>query len=694
LALLLALAGCGAPEARVTTFSVTLHELSGDCAVTSGSVDAAKGSLALTALGRYAAEPGAQATLPFDDVGHELAFDARTVGIDAILTTAAAVTPADSFAGHSERRSDAGIDVLLWPHARDCALSTGDYPSSEGGQALGFSATSERLLVAGEDLSDEPNRQGPGPGSALVFDAELGNSELVPRAGALQIPRAFATVSAFGADLLVAGGDNPFGASELDAAGTAEVFSTQASAFDGVVTLVFERTHHAALTLPATGETLLVGGIEPVSDPVAQVQEIRLFEAISPSTRKSSISELAELSVGRVDPTALVLADQRLFVGGGYTPGPDGAHPLGDPLGLVEIFSPNARDPLLYAEFPARPHRSFVTLPGGGVLSVATCPSPAQRTDCTCVDATGKACDAADTAAAFVDALWMNPEGELENVAFDSTDARCPTPAWPRLVPGSDGSPWLLSASDGGPTCLWRFEPWPAADAAAGDVAAGPRLVPSDVTLTTPLDARTAPVSLGPDVFAWVAAGSSHGLAGARLGHRGPLSRDGELLQPAAGSTRPAHLAPDRNPRPPSGARASGQATFDPILFRLTLEPAPSPASAMTIWATDTLYDDFVATLALLAPASLVELPDVLPVLVIGDTAVGDSSCTWPPGTASSIATGEVSLRVARRGSDVTLGVGGTSGSAHCRVAAGSAPIGVRAGTSTTTLVSFVLDRG
>ncbi|HWP05192.1 MAG TPA: hypothetical protein VNN72_05595, partial [Polyangiaceae bacterium] len=242
---LFACLACGTPDARVTTLGIATHELGGPCAVSDagGSADY---SLSLTALGPFPARGSDLATnVPLDASGWELGFDARTIGVDAVAAEAAsggALSP--QFTGHSERRRPSGLDVLLWPSGRACSLADGPYPGANGGQALGYSPRSGLALAAGEDVGDRTNEQGAGAGSTLVFDADRGSASLVPRDGALQVPRAFATVTELGEDLLVAGGENPLGASTLDAAGSAELYSAKDGAFTTLIELIVRRSRH------------------------------------------------------------------------------------------------------------------------------------------------------------------------------------------------------------------------------------------------------------------------------------------------------------------------------------------------------------------------------------------------------------------------------------------------------------------
>ncbi|HWP06044.1 MAG TPA: hypothetical protein VNN72_09890, partial [Polyangiaceae bacterium] len=73
---------------------------------------------------------------------------------------------------------------------------------------------------------------------------------------------------------------------------------------------------------------------------------------------------------------------------------------------------------------------------------------------------------------------------------------------------------------------------------------------------------------------------------------------------------------------------------------------------------------------------------------------VGDPACNWPTPNAASISAGQLGLTATRRGTSVTLSVTGVSATTRCAVAAGTVAVGVRAGTATTKLVSFAIERG
>jgi hypothetical protein len=689
--------GCSDPAPSVTTVEVGAHELAACPLPDRGPEDPSPFRLTLMALGDFPASGfDVETDIGLHDAGRSLAFDPATVGVDAIARDSPTDT-GDAFIGHSERRDGAHIDVLLWPEEQACAVAPATdsgYPGDNAGQALGFSQKTSVVLGAGENIDDQR------AGSALTFDTELGTATPVARdRGALRVSRAFATVSEFGGGLLVAGGTNPFGsgASE-DAAGTAEIFDPATGGFDNnLVELWSRRTHHAALTLPTTGETLLIGGVAPDSASNGPGQVIRQLEAISPATRSSGITDLSALALGRVDPSALVLGDGRLFVGGGYTASTDASSPDGAPVGQVEWFSPDATRHLSYAELPARAHRTFAALPGGGVLSVASCsgePTMA-RTDCACLRSDGTSCDADSDP--WIDAWWIDPDGTLAPVVLAPVGVltACPTPAVPLLLAGSDGSPWLVSASDdGSPACLFRFEPWPesaptSADPDDDDSTMRPRFLTTAVTLGPAPDTRTSPLSLGPDTFVWISA--LGGLYGARLGQRGPLSRDDlSLLSSLDAPYRPAHLVPDRDPRLSRATDANDPDTpavvFDRMQTSVTLAPVAPP---VTLWVTDTLYDDVAISIEI-QPAADGSVP-ALPLVAFASSTTGDSvACAWSPLHAAIASS--VTLTATRHGTRIELAAQGTD-PATCDAPAGPLAVGVRAGAGTTTLSELFLAR-
>lgn len=681
---------CTEPSASVTTVSVDAHELSACPVPHRGPNDPSPFRLSLTALGPFPASGfDVERQLDLDATGAPLSFNPATVGVDA---TASDASESDAtFIGHSERRNGDRIDVLLWPQASSCSLlsSDPDYPGANAGQALGFSTRSAVALVAGEDATDQR------AGSTVEFDTETGTASVVPReSGTLRVSRAYATVTEFGDGLLVAGGTNPFAAAASeDAAGTGEIYRPTTGGFDPTpLQLWSRRTHHAAITLPATGETLLVGGVAPDSATSGPGQLIRQLEAVSPTTLGSSISGLQALELGRVDPVALVLENGLLFVGGGYGTSSNPDDPRGAPVGEVEAFSPDATSRVFHPGLPARPDRTFAALPGGGVLTVASCrdDTASQRADCACFAADGSACDA--NASAWLDAWWLDPDGNATPVAFapGGVLTPCPTTEHPLLVAGSDGAPWLLSTRDDGtPACLWRFEAWPEDPGGiSGDVTSRPRFVMTTMALDPSPDPRVRPLTFAADALVWV--GPNGGLYGARFGQRGPLTRDLPLLLSPPGSNfRPAHLVPDRDPHSSMTADGAPALVFHGeagVSNTLTLAPA---VPAVTVWSADTRYDDLAISIDIEAPSD--GSAPALPTLVFGSNTGAAATCNWSGGVDIGDSTA-VTITAVRAGTRVTLSGPGLA-DAPCDVPAGALAVGVRAGSATTTLAAFDVTR-
>lgn len=670
----------------MTTVSVGAHSLPGCPVPNRGPQDPSPFRLTLTALGDFPKSNfDLETDIGPDADGRQLSFNSATTGVDAVATDTVA-----SFVGHSERRHADAIDVVMWPSAQACPLAAtanGAYPGSGAGQALGFGASAGIVLVAGEDASDERSE------NALTFDTERGDVAAIAREhGTLHVSRAFATVSEFGDSLLVAGGTNPSEASSpVDAASTAEVFTPASGGFEPeLIELWSRRAHHAALRLPTTGETLLIGGVAPDSASTGPGQLLHQLEAISPLTRSSSITDLGVLTLGRMDPTALLLSDGRILVGGGHGSGADRA-----PVGTVEELSPDTKNHL-NVELPERESRTFAPLPGGGALSVASC-APTLRNDCICVAANGGDCDESDPSAPWIDAWWIDPEGNVAPVGLapNSGLSLCPTPAKPLLVAGSDGSPWLVSANDADtPACLFHFEAWPEDAPSAGDSPATsdpadrPRLIATTLTLDPAPDPRSPPVAVGPDAFVWISAAG--GLYGARLGHRGPLTRDefSLLASDPSAPFRPEHLVPDRDPRLSLATAEDGSNTPAVRYARpkLTLAPAVPP---VTLWAADTLYEDVTVSLQIDAPSG--GAVPALPLLTLASDTTGESvACAWPPFPAG--AAQPFAVTATRRGETVTLVTPGADATT-CSAPAGSLAVGVRAGSAATTLSDFELAR-
>src|SRR5258706_7773649 len=249
-ALASALSSCGDAAPRVRRIEAfTLPE----CAA-----PAADAELELFALGDFPPSNRASEVLAASSVHKSLLFSETLRAISA-----EAQSGGETFLGFADRSPD-GVDLVLWAQGLPCAVfapaASSHYPGALGGQALGFSAELGTVLLAGgADLEN-----GDGQVGALEFRTHDGGVSVTDRGEpALLDPRAFATVSAFGAGLLVAGGEDPVKDDPPDQRrrwSTAQIYQPRAHRFEPErIELVEERTHHAALTLP-DGEVLLIGG--------------------------------------------------------------------------------------------------------------------------------------------------------------------------------------------------------------------------------------------------------------------------------------------------------------------------------------------------------------------------------------------------------------------------------------------------
>jgi hypothetical protein len=533
------------------------------------------------------------------------------------------------YIGYGELRGGA-LPLLLWPEARSCAVFEGaleaGFPGRGGGQAIGYAPGLGLVLAAGGDDPTSSAVVG-----ALTFDVGTGEAYAVDASArhVLGEPRAYASVTEFGARMLVTGGEDPIHDVPAEARvlrQTAEIYDPKARRFElDLVELREARTRHAALVL-ASGETLLIGGRGAFGT------ALRALETVSPITRTSSLSDLATLAAGRIEPVALRLSDDRLFVGGGYDAD-------GHPVTTVERFDANATESLPYEsspELPARFDRAFAALPGGSVLAVGGCedrePSPGE--DCS---ACRRGCPPEE-----FDAYWIERSGRVERVELDVVASR------PLLLPGSDGSPWLIVDTDEGVRAL-RFNPFRG------------RFEAQAVAGTLPDPALVPPVSIAPDHFVWLGAGDFPALFGFRAGTRGRFSNDVGLVATShpLDPLWPEHLAPDRLTSGIYDGRA------------LALEP-----SGASVYVTDALYGDVAVEL------DFEQGPP--PALVLGDEPA-------PCGFQEAVATSSERARILRVGTELSFERGDTIN--RCEGPKGDLPVGVRATSAATSVTAWSLER-
>src|SRR5690606_9647674 len=309
---------CGCTEAEPgPVLRVSTHGLAA-CPVPEGA------RLFLTAVGDFSASESTSDALPLGAAG-DLAAPPSTQAFEARVELGGA-----RFHGYAERTTSPELPILLWPEGSACRVrGAADYPAPGGGQAVGFDPASRTALVVGGGSVELPSASV----AALAFDTGTGaiRSDASPEAS-LREPRAHASVTPFGSGLLVAGGENPVhgdAGALAQPRDTAERFDPASGRFTGSVALVEPRARHAAVVL-ASGETLLVGGRGALG------AALRVLEVVSPGSMTGSIAGLPALRAPRLSPSAFLLDDGRLFVGGGTSA--DGA-----PLSALEWLSGDAR---------------------------------------------------------------------------------------------------------------------------------------------------------------------------------------------------------------------------------------------------------------------------------------------------------------------------------------------------------------
>ena len=536
-----------------------------------------------------------------------------------------------SFLGYGERRAQSHLPLLLWPRAEACVLDAGPGSLALGsaGAALGHSPQTGLLLVAGGGVPDSA-----ADSVALrTFDSGTGKYQLLSTAAsdeppaALREPRAFATITAFGNKLLIAGGENPLRgrSSELaPASGTAEVFDPDTGRLDPErIPLSVERSRHAALAL-VTGETLLVGGRGP------RGTALNALEVVSPGTNSASLAALPSLDAGRLFPAVLRLDDGRLLIAGGV--GADGT-----PLAALEWLSADARKHLLTRlplNLTARYDRAYVALPGGSVLAVGGCAPSEQACESPCRVGCPPLDPNSDSHQIRYDAFWISADGSAAELDFPVSAPR------PVLFGGADGTP-LLSTGDPEDLQIYRFNPWQA------------RFEPTELVAPLPPRAAAGSVQLDAQSFVWLGSDSSGTrLLGARWGTRehfalDPVLVNGDPPQPEA----PLPLVPDRAP----GARVRY-----------------IPDSRILAFDTDSTTAVFVAGADYADVTLELWVEGHAPVVILGTEEFGSAACPWPFDA-------QTTFRVARVGNQVFLS-SGERRAAPCPGPSGRVRFGVRRG--------------
>jgi hypothetical protein len=388
----------------------------------------------------------------------------------------------------------------------------------DGRGAAAMGNVGRSVLVVGSDT---------GVAATAVFALDTG--AITTAARDLATPRNGATVTAFGANGLVAGGTDARKGAVL---ASAEVFDATAGGFDATIPLTTARTHAGAAVL-ATGETLLVGGLGSDGTPIGSL------EIVDPVTRTARTAAAPRVAPRR-DATVLRLASGELLVAGGLDA-------TGTPVTTLEWFAPDAsKASQRTEELVAGSARAYFALQGGGALAVI-------------------ASSPADASASFQNAWVIDADGILE-------------PATP--IAGSLTEPALFGGAGDAPL-LWtgdrwlRWQPWSgsfgafgSANAAPPNVAA-PRSTTADPGLALWLGALDALDALDPT--------RGLALAGLRFDLRGPYSPlDGPLLASGTDDTSPDRLASD------------GAVVFDPDTANGALTLAPGAS----VFVTDRTYAD------------------------------------------------------------------------------------------------------
>jgi hypothetical protein len=623
--------GC-APSTKERTLRLQTHAL-GNCPA---ALDPTTAELRLTPLGDFPAPSSASEALPLAEA-RDLAFPEKTRAVAALVRD-----PALTFSGYREQTEGDRVDLLLWPAAQACELDADPEarPSAGPGQAMGYAARAGIVLIAGGTSARVPA----GTVAAATFDAGNGTFLSVATAGArasedtaLAEPRAFATVTAFGDALLVAGGENPLGADSsglAPASHTAEVFDPKTRRFaQSRIELTVARTRHAALQLDS-GETLLIGGRGPSG------AALNALETVSPSDQRASIRDLAALSVRRLLPSAFRLDDGRLFVAGG-TSGD------GTPLSALEWLSGDART-LISAyvppELPPRYDRAFAPLPGGGVLAVGGCELTTEPCGGDCRAGCPPHDGADEDTTPDYDAWWITPNGVPTRLDFELTAPR------PVLLGGADGMP-LLSTGASGDTTLYRFNPWT-------------QRFEAFTTLASPPVAGAPAISLDSGAFVWLDDGAAPRAFGLRSTTRNHLAIDSNLLTLGSTPGESLPLVPDRP--------TQGRVRFD-------------AGSSIVLFDADSTATLYLASADYAAVSIDLTVEGDAPLVVLGTQELGGPDCPWPGGASAQ-------FHVERRAQKLVLSSAGQM-SPPCIGQPGRLRLGVKRGAGAFGIRHFAVTR-
>ncbi len=326
----------------VETRAVTLHA---PAACASGASPYALGLAPYAlfqALGDF--EPqGSPASLPLSSTGAVLAgFPSDTQEIVATMTGASSA----QWAAHAVLGGGGDVDLLALPFRSPCPLSDAIDARTNG--AFGAIDAAHALLAGGTSSSGVPR-------TSLV---DLSRGTVHSLADGLLVPRTSPTVTAWTGGAIVAGGI------QLDGSGPSfEIYSTSLGDFDGATHPLSQvRARHGAVVL-ASGETLLVGGVDANGDVLGSM------EAIDPVAGRARTGGLALLAVPRADPIVLRLASGEVLVAGGV----DGT---GQPVTTLEWLTADGSQREKTSDLVASLHEAVVPLAAGGALAVVAPSAP------------------------------------------------------------------------------------------------------------------------------------------------------------------------------------------------------------------------------------------------------------------------------------------------------------------------------
>jgi hypothetical protein len=321
---------------------------------------------------------GSPPSVSLDDVGSVVAgFPAGTQEIVATVTDA---TNAD-WDAHAILAASGDVDLLALPRGSPCALT--DALPARSGAILGAVDEGHVLVVGGTASTSG----GAVPGTGLV---DLTRGTVATLAVGLLTPRTNATVTAWSGGAVVAGGTQPPSAGGNTEA-SFELFASSSGDFTGQkYALSQARARHGATVL-ASGETLLVGGVDGSGAILGSM------EAIDPVGQRARTAGLATLAVPRADPIVMRLASGEILVAGGV----DGSGAL---VSTVEWFPADGSMASVPTQtLPASTHEAFVPLAAGGALAVVAPDSSSSAAPNVWVVSASHAVQAATSVSALTD---------------------------------------------------------------------------------------------------------------------------------------------------------------------------------------------------------------------------------------------------------------------------------------------------